>query len=71
MNGGVVVAQTVGERIDELTQEYIGIYERMKTDPVLSDRAEGIALHDPVLKRFIWRSVEEKVQAHIEEAKNV
>ncbi len=66
MNGGVVVG-TIGERIDELTLEYCGIYERLRDDSVFSEKAKNIALTDPTVQKHIWTEVEKNVKAHIEE----
>ena len=56
---------TIGERIDELTEAYIEIYERYKDDPMFKNAA-SIALADPILKKFTWENVYKNVKAHIE-----
>ena len=62
---------TVGDRIKELSADYIQIYEDLKTNSTLSDKAAALALTDPILKKFTWEQVEQNVRSYIEESERI
>jgi len=57
---------TIGERIDKLTQEYIDLYESLKTDPVLADKAATLAKHDLIVQRYTASAALDNLTEHIE-----
>jgi hypothetical protein len=56
---------TIGERIDKLTEEYIALYESLKKDPVLADKAAMLAKHDLIIQRYTADAALDNLSQHI------
>ena len=56
--------KTIGQAIDELAQEYIELYKKLKQDESLEDPA-GLAVLDLWNRAYIAREAQKIVEAHI------
>ena len=63
------MSDTIGEQIVELTEEYTGLYDRLKKDHPDLD-AEWLAQHDPYVKQFIWGEVWDNIKEYIKADKD-
>jgi len=57
--------KTLGEIIDEKSQEYIKLFMTLTDDEVLKDRAESLALSDLIQNKFIAEQVFKRVESAI------
>ncbi len=57
---------TIGERIDELTEEYCEMYHEYRASPITGIKSSTIATHDARVQKYIWGKVYENVQKYVE-----